>query len=133
MIREDSCGEAWKNCVLNKMEVNRRLLSEELKSYDIPEMGSSVISCLFSSLYLNYALNPSAGPFFAMKLLGGQYNMNLLHLIDNHKSRNQDCKEEALSQGGPARNRAGGRETGLQKCLFYKQKETDQAILRGSK
>ncbi len=94
-----SCGEAWKNCVLNKMEVNRRLLSEELKSYDIPEMGSSVISCLFSSLYLNYALNPSAGPFFAMKLLGGQYNMNLLHLIDNHKSRNQDCKEEALSQG----------------------------------
>ncbi len=88
--RAIGCADTWTANALGTLEENRKSMLEALKSYDIPEKSTSVISRIFSSLYLNYAMDPTTGPFFAMRLLGGQNNKNLLHIIDGYIENNKE-------------------------------------------
>lgn len=88
--RAISCADTWTANALGTLEENRKSMLEALNNYDIPENSTSIISRIFSSLYLNYSMDPATGPFFAMRLLGGQNNKNLLHIIDGYIENNTE-------------------------------------------
>lgn len=93
-----SCADTWTANALGTLEENRKSMVEALKNYNIPERSTSVISRIFSSLYLNYSMDSKTGPFFAMRLLGGQNNKNLLHIIDGYIQNNEERLSAELRQ-----------------------------------
>lgn len=83
-------ADSWLSDALEKLEKNRESMTEPLKSYDIPQNPASIISKIFYHLYQDYAMDMETGPFFAMRLLGGWNNKNLLHIIDGYIRNNQE-------------------------------------------
>ncbi len=117
--RAISCADKWTGDVKGILEENRKSMTEALKDYDrIPEGSTSVISRIFSSLYLNYSMNSKTGPFFAMKLLGGQNNKNLLHIIDGYIANNENLLKAELRQDPLRSDELAAAEQNLAKASF---------------
>lgn len=83
-------ADAWTATSLGKFQENRKAMEEKLKDYKIPDTTTSLISLIYSSLYTTYATDPKYGPIFAMRMLGGRNNKNLLHIIDSYIMKNQE-------------------------------------------
>lgn len=113
-----SCADTWTANALGTLEENRKSMTEALKNYNIPEKSTSVISRIFSSLYLNYAMDSKTGPFFAMKLLGGQNNKNLLHVIDGYIQNNEERLAAEIRQEPLRRQDLDTAEQALAKASF---------------
>lgn len=77
-------AENWYAACRGTLEKNRRMLSETLNGYQIPDNSTSLIGRTFKQLHDLYAVNYEKGPFFAMRLLGGRDNRNFLHIIDGY-------------------------------------------------
>ena len=82
-------ADAWVSVSLGKFQENRKAMEEKVKDYRIPEPTDSLISRIYSSLYTSYATDPRYGPIFAMRMLGGRNNKNLLHIIEGYIIKNQ--------------------------------------------
>jgi len=124
-----SCADTWTANALGTLEENRKAMTEALKNYNIPEKTTSVISRVFSSLYLNYAMDFQKGPFFAMKLLGGQNNKNLLHVIDGYIQNNEERLSAELRQEPLRRQELDMAEQSLAKSNFInRRKHTDEYL-----
>lgn len=113
-----SCADTWTANALGTLEENRKSMTEALKNYNIPERSTSVISRIFSSLYLNYAMDAKTGPFFAMKLLGGQNNKNLIHVIDGYIQNNEERLAAEIRQEPLRRQELDTAEQALAKANF---------------
>ncbi len=122
-----NCADTWTANALGTLEENRKSMVEALKNYNIPERSTSVISRIFSSLYLNYAMDSKAGPFFAMRLLGGQNNKNLLHIIDGYIQNNEERLSAELRQEPLRRQELDTAEQSLARANFTnKGKRTEE-------
>lgn len=124
-----SCADTWTANALGTLEENRKSMTEALKNYNIPEKSTSVISRVFSSLYLNYAMDAKTGPFFAMKLLGGQNNKNLLHIIDGYIQNNEERLAAEIRQEPLRRQDLETAEQGLARAnILNKGKRTSDYL-----
>ncbi len=124
-----ACADTWIANIRGILEEKRKYMSEGLRNYDLPEKSSSVISKIFFDLYLNYAMDPSAGPFFAMKLLGGPDNKNLISVMDHYLQKNQEYKAGELEQEPPRRAELEAAEESLAKASFLNRKKRTRQYL----
>ena len=118
-----NCADAWAANALGTLEENRKKMLEPLKNYNIPEQSTSVISRIFANLYLNYAMDPTTGPFFAMRLLGGQNNKNLIHVIDGYIQNNEERLSAELRQDPVRRQELDMAEQSLIRSNFLNKKK----------
>lgn len=88
----------WIAGVRGKLQENRKNMEEKLKDYKIPENTTSLIARIYQDLYMNYACDAKYGPFFAMRLLGGMNNKNLLHIIDGYVTKNDSLLAAEIRQ-----------------------------------
>lgn len=116
--RAIGCADDWTATTLGTLKENRKSMLEPLKDYKIPENSTSVISRIFSSLYMNYAMDSKTGPFFAMRLLGGQNNKNLLHIIDGYIENNEERLKAEQRQDPLRRQDLATAEQNLAKASF---------------
>ncbi len=91
-------ADGWIASARGSLQENRKNMSEKLKDYKIPEDTTSLIARIYSSLYTSYATDPKYGPFFAMRLLGGSGNKNLLHVIDGYIAKNDSLMAAEVRQ-----------------------------------
>ena len=124
-----SCADTWTANALGSLEENRKKMLEPLKDYNIPDQSTSLISRIFSNLYLNYAMNFATGPFFAMRLLGGQNNKNLIHVIDGYIQNNEERLAAELRQEPIRRQDLDTAEQALAKSNFINRKKHTEEYL----
>ena len=91
-------ADNWIASARGSLQENRKNLSEKLKDYKIPEDTTSLIAKIYSSLYTTYATDPKYGPFFAMRMLCGSGNKNLLHIIDGYIAKNDSLMAAEVRQ-----------------------------------
>ena len=97
-------ADAWTATSLGKFQENRKAMEEKLKDYRIPDTTTSLISLIYSSLYTSYATDPKYGPIFAMRMLCGRNNRNLLHIIDGYITKNDEKMSAEVRQDQLRRN-----------------------------
>ena len=98
-------ADAWTATSLGKFQENRKAMEEKLKDYKIPDTTTSLISLIYSSLYYTtYATDPKYGPIFAMRMLCGRNNKNLLHIIDGYIAKNEEKMFAEIRQDQLRRN-----------------------------
>lgn len=125
-----NCADTWMAGGLGLLEENRKIMTEELKDYQISKNSSSIISRIFSSLYSNYVMDSSAGPFFAMKLLGGPDNKNLIHVIDDYIQINKERETGELRLEQQLQAELGAAEESLTKASFLTRKKRTRQYLK---
>lgn len=91
-------ADGWIASARGTLQENRKNMSEKLKDYRIPEDTTSLIAKIYASLYTSYATDPKYGPFFAMRMLGGSGNKNLLHIIDGYIAKNDSLMAAEVRQ-----------------------------------
>lgn len=91
-------ADAWIAAARGSLQENRKSMEEKLKDYRIPENTTSLISKIYHSLYTAYATDSKFGPFFAMRLLCGRNNKNLLHVIDGYITKNDSLMAAEVRQ-----------------------------------
>ncbi len=116
-----NCADTWRADAMGTLEENCRSMGEGLKQYDIPTHPSSLIARIFSSL-IGIALDPSKGPVFAARLLGGQNNKNLLHIIDYYFGNNQERISAELRQEPLRKEELTAAEKNLAKASFISKR-----------
>ena len=124
-----SCADTWTANALGFLEENRKKMLEPLKDYNIPDQSTSLISRIFSNLYLNFAMDFATGPFFAMRLLGGQNNKNLIHVIDGYIQNNEERLAAELRQELIRRQALDTAEQALAKSNFINRKKHTEEYL----
>lgn len=112
-----NCADSWAAGTLGILEENRKTMAESLKNYNSPVQASSVIARIFSTLY-TIALDPSRGPIFAAKLLGGPNNKNLMHVIHGYIQRNEEHLRAELCRESSHKQELTIAEQGLSKANF---------------
>ena len=90
--------DAWLTGIKEKLQENCKNLEKNLQDYKIPKNSDSLIARIYYDLYTNYACDAKYGPFFAMQLLGGTYNINMLHLIDSYVYASDGLMKTAIRQ-----------------------------------
>ena len=93
----DRCDD-WIAGARGKLQENRKNMEEKLRDYKIPENSTSLIARIYLDLYTNYACDAKYGPFFAMRLLGGMNNKNMLHVIDGYVQKNDSLMAAEVRQ-----------------------------------
>lgn len=124
-----SCADTWTANALGSLEENRKKMLEPLEDYNIPDQSTSLISRIFSNLYLNFAMDFATGPFFAMRLLGGQNNKNLIHVIDGYIQNNEERLAAELRQEPIRRQALDTAEQALAKSNFINRKKHTEEYL----
>ena len=81
-----------------ELEKNIRTLTEGVDGFDIPKNSSSLINRTYKSLCEAYATKLEYGPFFAKRMLYGNDNQNLLHLVDGYIATNEENLNHELRQ-----------------------------------
>lgn len=127
--RAITCADTWTANALGTLEENRKKMTEPLKNYDVPENSTSLISRIFSYLYLNCVKDTEKGPFFAQKLLGGQNNKNMLHIIDGYIANNEERLQAELRQEPLRRQELDTAEQSLAKAHFLNKGNRTEGYL----
>ena len=91
-------ADNWLADTTGILERNLRELSEQIADYRIAQTPVSLIGNTFAQLHNTYALDYNNGPFFAMRLLAGRENRNLLHIIDGHIEQAETALSIELKQ-----------------------------------
>ncbi|MDE7334458.1 MAG: tubulin-like doman-containing protein [Lachnospiraceae bacterium] len=81
-----------------ELEKNCKTLLEEIDGFDIPRDSASLINRTYKSLCENYTTRIEYGPFFAKRMLYGNDNQNLLHLVDGYIIQNEENLNHELRQ-----------------------------------
>lgn len=76
--------------VSNVIKKNYIIMSKDIESYDIAFDATSIITRIFKALY-RCIIDPEKGPYFASKLVNGNYGQNLIAVFDGY-IRRIECK-----------------------------------------
>lgn len=91
-------ADLWHSNTKGALETSYKALSEDLSTYEVPKNSTSLIGRTFRNLHDLYAIVVDKGPFYAMRMLGGKDNKNLLHFIDGFIIKNQNMLDSEIRQ-----------------------------------
>lgn len=97
-------AETWLFQEKEKLREKGRVLGQPLKGDEPAGGGDSLISRIYSSLFLDYVRYRNYGPFFAANMLGGERGLNLLQILDGYiadsetRLAEEQSRDELLAQ-----------------------------------
>lgn len=111
-------ADDWLANTRGTLTKNFQTLSESLAGYYVPRNSTSLIGRTFQQLHDLYAVNYDKGPFFAMRLLGGRDNRNLLHVIDGYIAKAEAELSAEYKQNGSLDDQLDNAKTRLARSNF---------------
>mgnify|MGYP005763231193 FL=1 len=97
-------AETWLSQEKEKLRKRRKAMEQPLRGYEPARGGDSLVSRIYSSLFLDYVRDRNYGPFFAANMLGGEPGPNLLQILDGYiadsetRLAEEQSREEFLAQ-----------------------------------